>query len=78
MFPPMKVENIEENSRERVDWTRMFNKFLYNFELQSPYFTPRRVIHPPSRGSETARREDNVVVLLSRGSELLSQRDWAT
>lgn len=25
MFPPMKVENIEENSRERVDWTRMFN-----------------------------------------------------
>lgn len=25
MFPPTKVENIEENSRERVDWTRMFN-----------------------------------------------------
>lgn len=25
MFLPTKVENIEENSRERVDWTRMFN-----------------------------------------------------
>lgn len=25
MFPPTKMENIEENSRERVDWTRMFN-----------------------------------------------------